>query len=61
MEIKLFMEFQYRFNPSWQPKPYQEQLYEYADIAQYWAISKKWARRPWRSRKFPSTAALFNH
>jgi hypothetical protein len=52
-DIKLFMEFRYRFDSSWKPKQYREQVIEYIKTAWRWTGNLRWWKRPWKLCNFP--------
>lgn len=54
IELILFKEFRYQFNPSWPAtKTFEDDVQEYANYARYWATYALWPHRPWRLRNFP--------
>jgi hypothetical protein len=52
-DIKPFMEFRYRFDSSWKPKQYREEVIEYIETAWCWTGKPRWWKRPWKLCDFP--------
>lgn len=54
IEITLFKQFRYEFDPSFRPpRTHDEDIRQYAITARYWAGPLNWPYRPWRLQNFP--------